>query len=247
MSLLSAGVCDIGRVRKSNQDSICLVPDKRFFAVADGMGGHNGGDIASKMATDLLGHNIQVSNPENKREFLFGLLRRVNDKIYQTSLDHPELQGMGTTLTGIYFDEKHLNIFNIGDSRVYLVNDQQLYQLTRDHSLIQEKLNLGIYDREMAHADKQKNVLVKSVGFEPKVEADIFRYRYSKNDMFLICSDGLHGKVSDRDILFLVNNMISSPLTATSEDLNRVAKKLVDQANHNGGQDNISVILVLIK
>ena len=247
MLVLSSGICDIGRVRKTNQDSICIINDKYFYAVADGMGGHNGGDIASKMCTDILSQGVSNSQPENKREFLYQLIRRVNEKIYQKSQDIPELQGMGTTLTGFFIDDKHINIFNIGDSRVYLISNQKIFQLTKDHSLVQEKINIGVYDREAASLDKQKNVLVRSVGFEPNVEADIFRYRYHKNDIFLVCSDGLHGKVSDADILFLTNSIISNPINAANEDLARLVQKLVDLANQNGGQDNISVISVLIK
>ena len=119
--------------------------------------------------------------------------------------------------------------------------------MSRDHSLVQEKLNLGIYDRDGARKDPQKNVLIRTVGFEPKVDVDVYKYKVTKNDMFLICSDGLHGKVADSDIINIVTNKIPRPQDATEQDLEETVKHLVNQANVNGGQDNISVILVLAK
>jgi serine/threonine protein phosphatase PrpC len=115
--------------------------------------------------------------------------------------------------------------------------------MTRDHSFVQEKLNMGIYNREQAAHDKQKNVLVRSVGFEPEVLVDVFTYQICKNDLFLICSDGLHGKVSDKDILYIVQKNVPFPSTASKADLEKAVQELIAQANENGGQDNISVIL----
>jgi protein phosphatase len=124
-----------------------------------------------------------------------------------------------------------------------MIHDGQVFQMTRDHSFVQEKLNMGLYGRAEAAMDKQKNVLVRSVGFEPDVQVDVFTYQICKNDLFLICSDGLHGKVSDRDILYIVQKNVPQPHKATTEDLQRAVKELIAQANANGGQDNISVIL----
>jgi PPM family protein phosphatase len=136
-------------------------------------------------------------------------------------------------------------IGNVGDSRVYMVHAGQVFQMTRDHSFVQEKLNMGLYTREEAAMDRQKNVLVRSVGFEPEVLVDVFTYQICKNDLFLICSDGLHGKVSDADILYIVQKNIPNPAEATRSDLARTVQELINQANENGGQDNISVIISL--
>ena len=113
--------------------------------------------------------------------------------------------------------------------------------------MVQEKLNLGIYDREEARQDPQKNVLIRTVGFESDVEVDTYKYKVSKHDMFMICSDGLHGKVADADIINIINNKIPDPSSATDKNLHDAVKSLIHQANTNGGQDNISVILVLAK
>jgi protein phosphatase len=117
--------------------------------------------------------------------------------------------------------------------------------MTRDHSFVQEKLNMGIYSREEAVKDPQKNVLVRSVGFEADVVPDVFNYRICKNDIFMICSDGLHGKVSDGDILQIIQKNIHDPALCTIEHIQEAVKDLIQQANDNGGQDNISVILAV--
>ena len=117
--------------------------------------------------------------------------------------------------------------------------------MTRDHSFVQEKLNMGIYTRDEAVKDPQKNVLVRSVGFEADINVDVFNYRICKNDMFMICSDGLHGKVSDGDILHIIQKNITDPATCSREDVEEAVKELIQQANDNGGQDNISVIVAV--
>ena len=126
-----------------------------------------------------------------------------------------------------------------------MINNKKIFQLTRDHSLVQEKLNYGVYTREQAALDPQKNVLVRTVGFEDDVDADIFTYKVVKNDIFLCCSDGLHGKVSDEDIVYIINKLIPDPAVATQEVADRVIETLINLANENGGQDNITAILII--
>lgn len=248
LPVIAFGGSDIGMKRKTNQDSICLLPEYHFYAVADGMGGHNGGDIASQMSVKLFPQYFAKHSQEVEVEQLLrDSVKHINRSIYDYGQKNIDLRGMGTTISCILLDEKHLNIANIGDSRVYLINQKKIYQLSKDHSLVQEKLNLGIYDREEARLDPQKNVLIRTVGFEKEVEVDTYKYKISKNDIFLICSDGLHGKVADADIINIINSKISDPGNATDEDLHAAVKSLIDQANLNGGQDNISVVLVLAK
>lgn len=244
MAIIHAGGTDIGRKRKTNQDSICMDSEHLFFAVADGMGGHNGGDIASQTTVALMPPFIRKHKSEvEPRELMARCIQHVNQQIYFKSEEQPDLKGMGTTVAAIMFQGNKLLIGNVGDSRVYMIHDGQVYQMTRDHSFVQEKLNMGLYSREEAALDKQKNVLVRSVGFEPEVLVDVFSYQICKNDLFLICSDGLHGKVSDGDILYIVQKNIPHPAKATAADLQRAVQDLIHQANENGGQDNISVIL----
>tara|TARA_Y100000780_G_scaffold155505_1_gene140191 strand:+ start:227010 stop:227762 length:753 start_codon:yes stop_codon:yes gene_type:complete len=248
LAIIASGATDIGQKRKSNQDSICLYTKRHFYVVADGMGGHNGGDIASQMSVKLLPDYIENNFDCMKaNELLKESIIHVNQSIYDHSTQHEELKGMGTTIAAIYFDGPNVNIANVGDSRTYLISKSKIYQMTRDHSLVQEKLTMGLYDREGAKADPQKNVLIRTVGYEPEVLVDVYQYKVARNDLFLICSDGLHGKVSDEDILHIVNKHIPEPALADQTALDQTVQALIDQANANGGQDNISAIIALAK
>lgn len=245
MGLIASGNTDIGRKRKTNQDSYHMSPEHKLFVVADGMGGHNGGDIASQMAVKILPDYVVKNLSMDPVNLLTGSIKESNRSIKHFGETHPELVGMGTTIVSFFFKGQNLYVGNVGDSRAYLVNHKKIFQLSRDHSLVQEKLNYGVYDREQAALDPQKNVLVRTVGFEDDVEVDVFVYKVNKNDIFLICSDGLHGKVSDEDILYLINKFIPDPATANQAAADKVIKALIDQANDNGGQDNITAILVI--
>lgn len=245
MGIISAGDSDIGRKRKSNQDSICLIQQHHFYAVADGMGGHNGGDIASQLTVKLMPEILATKQNLKPQQMLQEMVQEINAAILKMADEQKELHGMGTTVSAIFFNGPHLYIANVGDSRVYLINNHSIFQLTRDHSFVQEKLNMGIYTRLEAVNDPQKNVLIRSVGFEPELQVDVFNYRICKNDIFIVCSDGLHGKVSDGDILHLVQQNLPDPAKATQECVKRTVKTLIDQANENGGQDNISVIIAV--
>lgn len=245
MGILCTGATDIGKKRKTNQDSICIDHSHHFYAVADGMGGHNGGDIASQLTVKLLPEFLETFPAEDPHALMKNMIQEVNKAILKKAEENPSLNGMGTTLSAIQFAGPQLVIGNVGDSRVYMVNNNAIYQMTRDHSFVQEKLNLGIYTREEAVKDPQKNVLIRSVGFEPDLQVDVFNYRICKNDIFLICSDGLHGKVSDSDILHIVHKNIPDPSACKLSDVEKTVHELIKQANDNGGQDNISVILAV--
>jgi PPM family protein phosphatase len=245
MGILCVGASDIGRKRKTNQDSICLDNQHHFYAVADGMGGHNGGDIASQLSVKIMPEYVAKNVGVEAQAMMKNLITEINQKILEKAQEQPELHGMGTTVSAIQFNGPQLIVGNVGDSRVYMINNKHIYQMTRDHSFVQEKLNMGIYTREEAVKDPQKNVLVRSVGFDPDIQVDVFHYRICKNDIFLICSDGLHGKVSDGDILKIVHDTLGDPSLCSVAKLEETVQKLIQQANDNGGQDNISVILAV--
>lgn len=247
MGLLSSGLTDIGMKRKTNQDSIYLNSERNIFIVADGMGGHNGGDIASAMAVKYVPEFVLKNYKADPIKVIKDSINYANKNIKARGEEDEKLAGMGTTVVTFFFSGANLYIGNVGDSRAYLINRKRLFQLSKDHSLVQEKLNLGLYNRAEAAADPQKNVLVRTVGFENDAEVDAFTYKVSRNDIFLSCSDGLHGKVSDPDIVYIINQHIPDPSKCTQEALDACVKSLVDQANINGGNDNISVILVVAK
>ena len=248
MPFLSAGLTDIGQKRNTNQDAIYLNPQKNIFIVADGMGGHKGGDIASNMAimevsNYLLKHYEDANPVKIQRE----AVEKANHAILEYGTKNEKLEGMGTTLVCHLFKGPHLYISNVGDSRSYLIHQKELFQLTSDHSLVQEKLNLGFYTREQAAKDVHKNILVRAVGFEDDIAVDIYSYKVHPHDIFLSCSDGLHGKVSDSDLLSIINTHLPDPPQATQEQVDHTVQELVDQANRNGGNDNISVVVTLIQ
>lgn len=247
MGLISSALTDIGMKRSSNQDSIYTNDAKHLFIVADGMGGHNGGDIASQMAVDIIPEYIIKNYDKDPITLQRESVAAANQAIRKRGQGDKKLEGMGTTVVSQLFRGANLYLANVGDSRSYLYNKGELYQLTKDHSLVQEKINLGLYNREEACKDPQKNVLVRTVGFEDDVEIDVFTYKVHRNDLFITCSDGLHSKVSDQDILHCIKKYIPDPGAAEQKDLDDLVQYLVDLANSNGGQDNISVIIILAK
>ena len=218
---------------------------KSLFIVADGMGGHAGGETASNLAVKTIPKYISENQKDSPNEVSSGSIKKANQVILELGSKMPELQGMGTTVVQVYFKGPFAYIANLGDSRSYLINKQKVYQITRDHSLIQEKMNLNIYTREQAAADPNKNVLVRTCGLEESVDVDVFTYKVRKNDIFVLCSDGLHSKVTDADILYIINKNIPEPKEADEKTIHQTVSALVAQANANGGNDNISVILIV--
>lgn len=247
MPIISAGNSDIGMKRKTNQDSIFFSDEMSFYLVADGMGGHSGGDIASQLCVKLMPEYIKSHSEQDLKNLLSNAAQHVNAGIYRKSLEQQELKGMGTTLVCSIFKDGILHIGNVGDSRCYLINEKYIYQMTKDHSWVQEKLDMGIYNREQAKQDKQKNVLRRSVGYEERVDADIFTYKYKPHDLFLLCSDGLHGKVTDHDIVTIVNKHVHDYEHVNTQVLKAMVDELIALANSNGGQDNISVIAAFVQ
>jgi serine/threonine protein phosphatase PrpC len=240
MKTISYGNTDIGRTRSTNQDSIFVDNENGCFVVADGMGGHRGGDIASQKAVQTI-----AEKTKNKyfpiKNFLLDLVTSCNKNIFDIAAENEELSGMGTTMTVCLLENKQLCIAHVGDSRAYLIHEQQIFQLTKDHTLVQEKINLGIYSREQALKDPQKNVLIKTVGYEESVEIDYYQVSIEPKDLILICSDGLFGKLSDLEILEIISKQKINETT-----IKTAVNELINAANLNGGQDNISAILIAL-
>lgn len=249
MSTLSfSALTDIGKKRSQNQDCFAVKDELGLFVVADGMGGHKGGETASLMATQIIpqvfAEGIKARPGTTQSHPLAFAIEQACKKIYQHSDQDPTLRGMGTTCTSLYFDLANavLWIGHVGDSRCYLITrDQTIFQLTRDHSLVQEKLRSGIISRDQVKTDRMKNVITRSVGFEQHVQVDLYQYRFQPGDAFVICSDGLSGPVEDHQIL---ETVLAS--TAESPTQLTVAQKLIDRANAQGGDDNITAIYIRV-
>jgi len=242
MNFKVGSLTDIGRKRKQNQDAFAAVSELGVFLVADGMGGHRGGEIASAMASlkipEVVNEALQSGHTEAKQIIAQAVIS-ANLAIFNHSLENVELQGMGTTTTALFFRNNILTIGHVGDSRCYFMQPHGIWQATRDHSLVQEKLRAGIITREQAKHDRMKNIITRSVGYEPEVQVELYEVQVKPKDSFLICSDGLTGQISDDQIFEIVQKNLYQ-----NGDAVEAVKLLIETANLNGGDDNITAVLV---
>ena len=227
----SAGVTDTGRRRRRNEDSYVCEPP--LFAVADGMGGAQAGEVASRLAAAVL---QEAGGEQLSRGAIAELIQEANRRVFQRSNEDAAASGMGTTLTVALIESSDtVAIGHVGDSRAYRVRDGRLEQLTEDHSLVGEMMRSGKLSAEEAEAHPQRSVITRALGTEPDVDVDTFAVETQPGDVFLLCSDGLTTMVPDREILSL--------LDASGGDLERAARRLVEAANRSGGEDNITVVV----
>lgn len=233
---------DRGRVRQHNEDNggIFLSSEGICLAiVADGMGGHRAGDVASTMTIDLLkkswNESNQIQTANEAEEWLRNQINKVNEILFQHAEENSECQGMGTTVVAAICTEKFATIANIGDSRCYLYNESGFKQVTEDHSLVNELVRTGQITKQDAENHPRKNVLLRALGTELQVEMDISTIIFEEGDMLLLCSDGLSNKVSEEEMVELIKN---------EQPLEEKAASFIDVANHYGGEDNITLVLV---
>lgn len=229
---------DPGLKRDNNQDSFLHDKDTNLFIVADGMGGHKGGEVASAMACStvketFLNPNNQHLSPRDIIRFAYG---EASAKIFEHAKANPELHGMGTTMVMSHFSKNNLFIANVGDSRCYLIRGNMMWQITEDHSLMNEQIRAGILTPEQAAKMVAKNVITRSVGFERDVACDVVERPVNQGEIYLFASDGLHGLVSDKRICEIV---FRTPIELATQ-------VLIDEAKKNGGDDNITVLLLKI-
>ncbi|MDP9071525.1 MAG: Stp1/IreP family PP2C-type Ser/Thr phosphatase, partial [Actinomycetota bacterium] len=235
MTALRAGAAtDVGRVRSNNQDHLLMADP--LFAVADGMGGHAGGEVASLTAVEAL---LAGFDANRTADGLADAVRNANEAVWKRARERTELRGMGTTMTALALvrenGEEALAIVNVGDSRAYLLRDGDLDQLTDDHSVPKELERAGRLSAEEAAVHPQHNVLTRALGIEPEVEVDCFRVIPYRGDRILLASDGLFNEVSDKDIASVLRRM---------DDPDEAARELVAMAKEHGGNDNITVVVV---
>jgi serine/threonine protein phosphatase PrpC len=231
-----SGKSDIGMRRANNQDSILLNAKNKIFAVADGMGGHSGGEVASSLAVKTLEKIFPEIKAPGIAERISETIRICNQVIYEQSQADPKLRGMGTTLSAAILDEDSVHIGQVGDSRVYMYRNGELFQVTEDHSQVYELLKAGLIS-ETNIGTFQKNVITRSVGYEPEVQVDLFSRKLKKGDRYMICSDGLSGMVSNEQIAQIMQNF----------SVEEAVNNLVELANLQGGEDNVSVIIFEVK
>lgn len=231
-------ITDIGKRRSSNQDFVYASEQQvgnlpNLLIVADGMGGHNAGDLASRCTVEAMVEYIEKAEETRPIPLLSMAIHYANDLVVEKARTDRALEGMGTTVVAATIADGYLYVANVGDSRLYLI-DQQIEQITRDHSLVEEMIRIGELQRQDARSHPDRNVITRAIGVNSPVKIDFFDMKLEKGDRILLCSDGLTTMVDDDEILHIVKKC-TSPKEA--------AQRLVTEANKNGGKDNISVVL----
>ena len=221
---------DVGRLRKNNQDAVIL--GNGLAGVADGMGGHKGGEIASAGLRDGLLRETKDTEPGKKK--LEEAVQKVNRELWEQQEGNSSLSGMGTTLTVLWPTKTEMLIGQVGDSRAYLLRDGVLSQITNDHSMVADMVRKGVLTEEQAACHPMRNYITRAVGTEANIELDMYTHDRRKGDRWLVCSDGLHGMISTEEMITLM----------AGENLEEAAEELLQAALRGGGKDNISLVLI---
>jgi serine/threonine protein phosphatase PrpC len=241
---------DVGRKRKGNEDALCLNDEQRLYVVADGMGGHAAGEVASRVAVDAIAEFVELTGGNQEITWPFGLdetisyegnrlktaVRHANTRVIEATRESAEYEGMATTVAAVLVDGDIANLAHVGDSRIYLWNGESIEQLTRDHSWVNEQIENGAISPEQARSHPLRNVVTRALGGRADLVVDIQSRRMAPGDMLLLCSDGLTTMVPDDGIARI--------LRESEGDVARAASALVSEANERGGEDNITVVLL---
>lgn len=230
--ILSAFRTDVGKVRANNQDAPIVSEKLRLYGVADGMGGHKGGEVASTSARDDLLRELEGKTPSVAA--LSGAIEEVNRQIYHQQEHDDALTGMGTTLSVLWMSDNFVYIGHVGDSRVYLLRDGEFKQMTLDHSLVEQLVREGVLTEEEAQNHPMRNIITRAIGTDESVEVDVVVEERRKGDLWLACSDGLHGLVDDRQMRDALRQYAPE----------KAANVLLKAALDAGGRDNVTLVIV---
>ena len=230
--ILSAFRTDVGKVRANNQDAPIVSEKLRLYGVADGMGGHKGGEVASTSARDDLLRELEGKTPSVAA--LSGAIEEVNRQIYHQQEHDDALTGMGTTLSVLWMSDNFVYIGHVGDSRVYLLRDGEFKQMTLDHSLVEQLVREGVLTEEEAQNHPMRNIITRAIGTDESVEVDVVVEERRKGDLWLACSDGLHGLVDDRQMRDALRQYAPE----------KAADVLLQAALDAGGRDNVTLVIV---
>ncbi len=248
-SLRMTGKTDTGMVREHNEDCFLIMPENGIAILADGMGGHLAGEVASAMAIDRVTHYLlnafAISDAEkmtaaNSASFESGALveaiKSANAAIHDASLSRPEQSGMGTTIVAAAFHNNTLTVAHVGDSRLYRYRKGVLSQVTEDHSMVQELLRRGLMTPDEARTSLNRNLVTRALGIDPMVEVDVLQEQFEEGDLYLLCSDGLNDVLTDEEI--------AAVLAQHPDNMDSAAQQLIFDVNARGGPDNVSIVLV---
>jgi serine/threonine protein phosphatase PrpC len=250
MKISYQAVTDGGRKRKGNEDALFLNPEQRLFVVADGMGGHAAGEVASKIAVDSINEFVTLTGGDEEITWPFGLdetisydgnrlktaIRHANRKVLEATREKTEYEGMATTVAAVLVDGDLANIGHVGDSRIYLWSEGEVSQLTSDHSWVNEQIQNGVISSEQARSHPLRNVVTRALGGKQDLSVDMQVRKMKPGEMLLLCSDGLTTMVPDDEIVRILGE--------AGGDVSKAAHGLVDEANARGGEDNITVVLL---
>jgi len=244
-----AGQTDVGSVRDHNEDSIALDESLGLAVLADGMGGHRGGEMASAITVSTIMETLKkqlkkLNTGDTDEETGYSVesiavhdaVLQANDAVYKASEENQQYKGMGTTVVVTLFYDNRLTVAHVGDSRLYRLRDGELEQITRDHSLMQELIDRGFYTPEQARQSLNKNLVTRAIGIEAGVQVDIQEDVALVDDVYLLCSDGVTDMIED--------SLIQETIMKCGADLEKAASELIREANEHGGKDNISAILI---
>lgn len=232
-----------GVIRDNNEDACFVIPSHNVYVVADGVGGNNAGEIASRTCVRGVAEYVAAEAVEDCvddqaiYEYFSRCLALVNDQIYQMGQKHKENKGMATTVVIAYIRDNTAYVVNVGDSRAYLFRGGQISQITEDHTYVNELLRSGVITTEEAETHSHKNVITRAVGAEPEVKADFFQTALEKNDILMLCSDGLYGEVEEQKLVEILDK---------KNTMSGTCSRLVDEAIRCGGRDNITVVCLKI-
>ena len=236
----SYSITDVGQKRTVNQDFVFTSETPvgnlpNLFVVADGMGGHKAGDFASSYAVEILLSTIREDENSNPVKIIRAAIENANTQLLREASDNEAMSGMGTTMVLVTIVGHYAYVANVGDSRLYLIDEDKISQITKDHSLVEEMVRMGEISRDDARNHPDKNIITRALGAGRDVDVDFFDIRLTPGDILLLCSDGLSNMVPDEDVRQVI---------LTSETLEETGRRLVSMANDNGGRDNIAVVLV---
>ena len=245
MNIKAFGLTDVGRRRESNEDDFLLEPGRGVYAVADGMGGHAAGEIASRLAIDTLREVLQrdepgnaTSNPEDDAEWLRQAVVEANKRICDSIRLHEERRGMGTTVVAMVQSGRDAIVGHVGDSRLYLFRGNELMRMTSDHSWVNEQVKLGLMNDDTAQRHPMRNIVTRALGSRPDVVVDLSSTEIEPGDVFLLCSDGLNTMLTDQQIQDLLASNRREPEAA--------CRALIHEANRFGGEDNVTVVVACV-
>lgn len=233
-------VTDVGQKRTMNQDFVYASEEPvgnlpNLFVVADGMGGHKAGDFASRYTVEVILKSVRMKKERNPIKIIQKAIETANEKVLAKANSDENFAGMGTTVVVATVINHYIYVANVGDSRLYLIRDK-IQQITKDHSLVEEMVRIGEINREQARNHPDKNIITRAVGARSRVSIDFFDMKLEKEDIILMCSDGLSNMIEDEEIEKIIKD--------GRGDLPGTALELVERANRNGGKDNIAVVLI---